>query len=187
MWLGNHHAQARAVVRLVRVRVGCCTHEYLTNMLDPRVLSVGDLVRLYARRWDIELAFLLLKEQLELHLWWQSKVTGILQQIWACLIIAQLVQALRMEIACQAHVDPFEVSMPLVMRAMPTLVASGQDPIAVCVQRGRQLGLLRPSRRLQPQVPSNGRSPRSAHPTGWVWTSMSTSPNNGEGEPCSPV
>jgi Transposase DDE domain len=154
VWLGNHHAQARFVVRLVRVRVGCCTHEYLTNVLDPSVLAVGDLVRLYGRRWDIELAFLLLKEQLELHLWWQSKVTGILQQIWACLIIAQLVQAMRMEIACQAHVDPFEVSMPLVMRSMPTLLAGGQDPIAVCVQRGKQLGLIRPSSRLRLQVPA---------------------------------
>jgi hypothetical protein len=141
------------VVRLVRVRVGCCTHEYLTNVLDPSVLSVGDLVRLYARRWDIELAFLLLKEHLGLHLWWNSKLTGILQQVWACLIIAQLLQAMRMEIACQAHVDPFEVSMPLVVRSMPTLVASGQDPIAVCVQRGRQLGFIRPSSRLQLQVP----------------------------------
>ncbi len=43
--------------------------------------------------------------------------------------------------------------MPLVVRSMPTLVASGQDPIAVCVQRGRQLGILRPSRRLPLQVP----------------------------------
>jgi len=153
VWLGNHQAKARYVVRLVRVRVGCCTHEYLTNVLNPSLLPVGEVVRLYARRWDIELAFLLLKEYLQLHLWWHSKLTGILQQIWACLSMAQLLQALRMEIACQAHVDPFEVSMPLVVRAMPTLVASGQDPIAVCVQRGRQLGFIRPSRRLQPQVP----------------------------------
>jgi len=139
VWLGTHQAKARYVVRLVRVRVGCCTHTYLTNVRNPTVLPVGDLMRLYARRWDIELAFLLLKEQLLLHLWWNSKLTGILQQIWACLIIAQLLQAMRMEIAAQAHVDPFEVSMPLVVRAMPTLMASGQDPIAVCVQRGRQL------------------------------------------------
>src|SRR5260370_934803 len=143
VWIGNHGAKGRAVVRLVRVRVGCCTHEYLTDVLDPRVLLVGDLVRLYARRWDIELAFLLLKEQLELHLWWQSKVTGILQQIWACLIIAQLLQAMRMEIACQAHVDPLEVSMPLVDRSLPTLLLSGQDRIALCVQCGRLRGLRR--------------------------------------------
>ena len=45
VWLGNQQAKARPVARLVRVRVGCCTHEYLTNVLDPSVLSVGDLVR----------------------------------------------------------------------------------------------------------------------------------------------
>jgi len=153
VWLGNHQAKARSVARLVRVQVGCSWHEYLTNVLDPRVLPVGDLVRVYARRWDIELAFLLLKEHLHLHLWWNSKLTGILQQLWACLIIAQLLQAMRMEIACQAHVDPFEVSMPLVVRAIPTLLGSGQDPIALCVQRGRQLGFIRSSSRLQVQIP----------------------------------
>jgi len=153
VWLGHHQAKARYVVRLARVRVGCCTHEYLTNVRDPSILPVGEVVRLYARRWDIELAFLLLKEYLELHLWWNSKLTGILQQLWACLSIAQLLQAMRMEIACQAHVDPFEVSMPFVVRSMPTLLVSGQDPIALCVQRGRQLGFIRPSSRLRLQVP----------------------------------
>jgi hypothetical protein len=117
------------------------------------MLSVGDLVRLYARRWDIELAFLLLKEQVQLHLWWHRKVTGILQQLWACLIIAQPLQAMRLEIACQAQVDPFEVSMPLVVRALPPLLVGGQDPIALCVQRGRQLGFIRPASRLQLQLP----------------------------------
>lgn len=153
VWLGIHQAKARYVVRLVRVQVGCCTHTYLTNVLDPSKLPVGDLVRLYARRWDIELAFLLLKEHLQMHLWWNSKLTGILQQLWACLIIAQLLQAMRMEIAARAHVDPFEISMPLVVRSTPTLLAGGQDPIALGVQRGRQLGFIRPSSRLQPQVP----------------------------------
>jgi hypothetical protein len=139
------------VVRLVRVRVGCCTHASLTNVRNPRVLSVGELVRGYARRWEIELAFLLLKEQVPL--WWQRKVTGIWQQLWACLLSAQLLQAMRMEMAAQAHVDPFEVSLPLVVRAMPTLLVSGQDPIALCVQRGRQLGFIRPASRLRLQVP----------------------------------
>lgn len=153
VWLGKHQARAGQMARLVRVRVGGATHEYLTNVLDPTVLSVGDLVRLYARRWDIELAFLLLKEHLHLHLWWNSKLTGILQQLWACLIIAQLMQAMRMEIAARAQVDPFEVSLPLVVRAMPSLLEREQDPIALLVRRGRQLGLIRPSRRLHVQVP----------------------------------
>ena len=153
VWLGKHQARAGQMVRLVRLQVNGSTHEYLTNVLDPQVLSVGEVVQLYARRWDIELAFLLLKEHLQLHLWWQSKLTGILQQLWACLIIAQLLQALRMEIAVRAQVDPFEVSMPLVVRSLPSLLPSGQDPIALLVRRGRQLGVIRPSRRVQVQVP----------------------------------
>ncbi len=154
VWLGKHQARAGHMARLVRVRVGGVTHEYLTNVLDPTLLPVADLVGLYARRWDIELAFLLLKEHLHLHLWWQSKLTGILQQVWACLIIAQLVQAMRMEIAARAQVDPFEVSMPLVVRALPSQLEQGQDPIALIVRRGRQLGFIRPSRRLHVQVPT---------------------------------
>src|SRR5260370_30737724 len=62
VWLGNHQAQARSVVRLVRVPGGCCTHAYLTNVLDPTVLSVGALGRFVALRCDIEVAFFLLQE-----------------------------------------------------------------------------------------------------------------------------
>ncbi len=64
---------------------------------------MAEIARLYARRWDIELAFLTLKEHLGLHLLWTSKLVSILQQVWACLIIAQVLQALRLEIACGAH------------------------------------------------------------------------------------
>jgi hypothetical protein len=153
VWLGNHHARARYAVRLVRFQVGSLMLEYLTNVLDPVDLPVQEIARLYGRRWDIELAFLLLKKALGLHLWWNSKVTGILQQVWAALIIAQLLQAVRLEIACQAHVDPFEVSMPLVVSSLPQWLSRGEDPISFCVQRGRQLGFIRPSSRLKVQVP----------------------------------
>ena len=153
VWLGNYQAQAGQAVRLVRFGVGGLSLTYLTNVLDPTVLSIQEMARLYARRWDIELAFLLLKEYLGLHLWWSSKVSVILVQVWACLILAQLLQAVRLEIACRAQVDPFEVSMPLLVTQWPRLLAGGQDPIAVCVQRGRQLGFIRPSSRTRVQGP----------------------------------
>ena len=94
-----------------------------------------------------------LKEHLGLHLWWSSKVSVILVQVWACLILAQLLQAVRLEIACRAQVDPFEVSLPLLVTHLPHLLAADQDPIALCVQRGRQLGLIRPSSRTRVQGP----------------------------------
>ncbi|TMD50901.1 MAG: transposase [Chloroflexi bacterium] len=103
VWLGNYQAQAGQAVRLVRFRVGALTLTYLTNVLDPTVLSIQEIARLYARSFDIELAFLALKEHLGLHLWWSSKVSIILVQVWACLILAQLLQAVRLEIACRAE------------------------------------------------------------------------------------
>src|SRR5438876_9407252 len=92
--LVNYQSRARYAVRLVRFQIGVLSFEYLTNVLDPQQLSIQEIARLYARRWDIELAFLLLKEHLGLHLLWTSKATSILQQVWACLIIAQVLQAL---------------------------------------------------------------------------------------------
>lgn len=153
VWLGNYQAQAGQAVRLVRFRVGALSLTYLTNVLDPSVLPIQEIARLYARRWDIELAFLTLKEHLGLHLWWSSKVAVILVQVWACLILAQLLQAVRLEIACRAGVEPFEVSLPLLVQYVPQPWVVGQDLIATCVQRGRQLGLIRPSSRTRVQGP----------------------------------
>ena len=153
VWLGNYQAQAGQAVRLVRFRVGALTLTYLTNVLDPTVLSIQEIARLYARSFDIELAFLALKEHLGLHLWWSSKVSVILVQVWACLILAQLLQAVRLEIACRAQVEPFEVSLPLLVKYLPQPLVGGQDALAIWVQRGRQLGLIRPSSRTRVQGP----------------------------------
>lgn len=64
IWLGTGKAQAGYAVRLVQFRVGLILYRYLTNVLDPSVLSIREIARLYVRRWDIELAFLTLKEHL---------------------------------------------------------------------------------------------------------------------------
>ena len=51
-----------------------------------------------------------------------------MQQVWAVLIIAQLLQALRLTIAAGAGVDPFEVSMPLLVQYLPQYAARGINP-----------------------------------------------------------
>jgi len=164
VWLGTGRARAAHAVRLVRWQVGVLQVTYVTNVLEPEKLSLQDIARLYGRRWDIELAFLTLKESLGLHLWWSSKVTCVLQQVWACLIIAQFLQAMRLEIACRAGVDPFEVSLPLLISTLPSVQATGSDPISVYVQRGRQLGLIRPSSRTHFQAPLIAASARTPLP-----------------------
>ena len=58
-----------------------------------------------------------------------------------------------MEIAFRAEADPFEVSLALMVEYLPRFAYQGLDPIALFVERGRQLRLIRPSRRTQIQAP----------------------------------
>jgi hypothetical protein len=154
VWLGSSHgARAGHAVRLVRFHDGHGLRTYLTNVLDPRQLSMLEIAQLYARRWDIELAFLTLKEHLGLHHWWSSQPDLILQQIWAVLIIAQVLQALRLEIAAAAQVDAFEVSLPLLVKYVPQLIRQHIHPLAWVLTYGKPLELIRPASRLQVVAP----------------------------------
>lgn len=155
VWLGAHRAdRAKHLVRRVQFRVKGTLHRYLTNVHEPHRLSIAEIARCYARRWDIELAVKLAKRELGLHLLWSAKTTVILQQIWGVLIIAQILQALRLEIAGRAGVDPFDVSLPLLVRYLPRWAAQGEDPVEQAVRRGMGMGVIRPSRRLVIAAPT---------------------------------
>lgn len=154
VWLGAYRAdQAAHAVRLVQFRAGQTLYRYITNIQDPALLPPLELARLYARRWDIELAFKTVKQHLNLHLLWSAKPTLILQQVWAVLIIAQILQAMQIEIAFRAEADPFEVSLALLVEYLPRYAYQGLDPIAIFVEQGRQLRFIRPSRRTQIKAP----------------------------------
>lgn len=152
VWLGAYRAdRARYAVRLVTFRVGATSHRYITNVLDPRLFPLHAIATLYARRWDIEMAFKLIKRELGLHLFWSSKDEVVLQQVWAVLTIAQILHGLQLEIAAKAGVDPFDVSLPLLVEYLPAW--NDVDFIALVVDRGREGGFIRPSRRIRIQTP----------------------------------
>ena len=155
VWLGAHKStRASHPVRLVEFRTGGTTRAFLTSVLDPAKLSVRDIAVAYARRWDIEMAFDLLKRHLNLHMVWSPRPALVVAQVYATLAVAQVVQALRMEVAIRAGADPFEVSIPLLMEMIPMLARQGDPPpLASLVERGRALGVIRPSRRVTIEVP----------------------------------
>jgi hypothetical protein len=156
VWLGAHRAdRAKFAVRLVQSRHGATLHRYLTNVLGPRRLPLGEVPRLYARRWDIELAVNTAKTDLNLHLLWSSKPAVILHQLWAVLAVAQLLPALRVLVAATARVEPFDASLPLLVRSLPLYAARGhgRDPILAFAADGRRLGFIRPSRRIRITTP----------------------------------
>jgi hypothetical protein len=105
VWLGRYRAdRAKYPVRLVQFYHRGQLHRYLTNVLDPTQLSLAELARLYARRWDIELAFGVLKEHLQLSQLWSAKWEVVQVQVWAGLCLAQLFHGLQMHLAAQEGV-----------------------------------------------------------------------------------
>jgi DDE family transposase len=157
VWLGVHRAnQARHRMRRIAVTIGGKERVYLTNVLDPVQLSVAEVVELYARRWDIELAFKTLKRELGLRILWSGDWEQILQQVWATLIVAQVAQAIRLQIAERAGVDLFDVSLALLLRTLPQIVRRGEDDVIGIIAgfKPTRGGIIRPSTRAKPLVPA---------------------------------
>jgi len=155
IWLGAHRAdRAAKSVRLVRFTHAGQQYEYITSMLAPKQLPLAEIARLYARRWDIELAVKLVKRELGLHLFWGAKTEVVQAQVWAACAIAQILMGLRQEVAARAGVDPFDVSMKLLIEWLPRLGHRGEDPMEVLVKHGRHGKIIRPSRRLKTCAPT---------------------------------
>src|SRR5207244_673752 len=153
VWLGTGQTQARHLVRLVRLSDGIGVRMYLTNVCDPHLLSLGEVAQLYARSFDIELAFRLLKDYLGMSHWWSSKQELILVQIWVVLILSHIVYALRERIATAATCEPCEVSVTLLVELLPKLCSHSELQLERLVQEARHLGLVRASPRLALIIP----------------------------------
>jgi len=154
VWVGKHRADRAAyAARLLCFSFNGTQYRYLTNVLSPTQLSMHDIAQLYARRWDIEMAFKLLKCELGLHLWWGARPELVLIQLWLALILAQLLHALQGQVALQAGVEPLDVSLHLLLELLEMSPVGPPSIIQRLVQDGRALGLIRPSSRLQVVVP----------------------------------
>jgi hypothetical protein len=112
-----------------------------------------EIAYLSSRRWDIELAFKLLKCQLGLHIWWGACPEMVLIQLWLALILAQLLHARPLHVALQAQVEPVEISMQLLIELLPVVPTDSTPIVERLVQHGRDLALIRPSSRIQILVP----------------------------------
>lgn len=171
IWLGTYrHDQYPDVVRLVQFRQGATLSRYVSNVLDPHLLPMADLPRLYARRWDIELAFKLLKQALGLRMFWACEPILVLQQVLLTLTIAQVLHFFQLDIAAQAGVDPFEVSLDVLLKLLPQ--ACWPCPyglIQALISHSHCFSLIRPSRRLVLDVPDPPLDALQPVPPGFQW------------------
>jgi hypothetical protein len=174
IFLGAHRADRAAyLMRLIRVRYRGQWYSYISNVTDPLQLSGAQIVALYARRWDIELGFRLLKDHLGLRLLWSAKMQVIGAQLWATVILAQLLHALQVQVAIESGVETFDVSLELLWRYLPALsqlaATRGQPLLKVIKEVGVALKLIRPSTRIRRMVPEIDWREFAPLPVDLVW------------------
>ncbi len=174
IFLGAYRSdQAAYLMRLVRVRYRGQWYSYISNVTDPCQLSGAEIVALYARRWDIELGFRMLKDHLGLRLLWSAKMQVIGAQLWATVILAQLFHALQVQVAVESGVETFDVSLELLWRYLPDLshlaLKQAKPLMQVITEVGVALKLIRPSTRIRRAVPEMDWHDMTPPPVDLLW------------------
>ena len=107
----------RYPLRLVSVLWQGVWYRYLTNVLDPQVLSARQVCELYRRRWRIEDAFAVTKRVLDLAYLWTGSANAVQVQIYATLIFYAVLLTICQQLA-EALGEPLErISVEMVFRA----------------------------------------------------------------------
>ena len=124
------------LTRTARGRVKSTQIRVLTTLLDPDVCPSSEIAASYARRWQIEIAFLHLKKTLRgtgRTLRGRS-VTLVRQEAWALLLVHNMIAALASRAIAAAGRNPGTVSYLAVL----SLVRSHVDSDACCRHCGRR-------------------------------------------------
>lgn len=155
--LGQYRSNpCRHQVRLVEVFVEGTWRAYLTNVLDPSVLSATDVVDLYARRWKIEDAFLLVKRLLGLSYLWNGAFNTIQLQVWATWLLYAVLIDLSDAVAEELNLPLDRISVEMVYRGLYHFTVAyfkGQanDPVAYLASQP-DLGVVKRRRKYRERV-----------------------------------
>jgi Transposase DDE domain len=107
----------RTPLRMVSVLWQGRWYRYLTNVLDPKLLSARQVCELYRRRWRIEDAFALTKRVLDLAYLWTGSTNAVQLQIYATLIFYAVLLTVCQQVA-EVLGEPLErISVEMVFRA----------------------------------------------------------------------
>lgn len=147
--MGLHHTDpCRYPIRQVSVLWGTTWYRYLTNVVDPQLLSPQQVCDLYRRRWRIEDAFLLTKRLLGLSYLWVGSSNGVQMQLYATGIFSAVLNDLGAEVAVVLQQPIERISVEMVCRSLDFFHrALLQNPhrqlIPWLVEHHRSMGLVK--------------------------------------------
>jgi hypothetical protein len=99
-------------------------YRLITTLLDPATAPAGQIARIYAERWESETGYADLKTYLRgrQQILRSKDPDGVAQEVYALLIVYQLVQLARIRAAVarpgQEPLDPDRISFTVVLRAL---------------------------------------------------------------------
>lgn len=139
-------------LRLVEVLWGKNWYRYLTNVLDPKMLSARDVCELYRRRWRIEDAFLVTKRLLDLSYLWSASANAIQLQIYATLIFYAVLMEVCQQLAQVLSMPLDRISVEMVFRGFyhysrARLGGETQDIVDFLAANARLLGVVKRERK----------------------------------------
>jgi IS4 transposase len=135
-------------LRMVAVWWQGTWYRYLTNVLEPHVLSARQVCELYRRRWRIEDAFALTKRLLDLAYLWTGSTNAVQLQLYATLLFYAVLVTLCQQVA-QALGEPLErISVEMVFRAFyhysRTVQHGGSDDlVSFLAEHAKLLGIVK--------------------------------------------
>ncbi len=107
---GSQHGEEPILLRWISVRTGESQVTLITNVLDPKILSVEQAVALYRRRWSIERMYLHLKEVLSLNTLFNASPSAVGQQVFATAILYNALRLSQSKIAHTVGIIPERIS-----------------------------------------------------------------------------
>lgn len=115
---------AKQKLRRIRYRGRGVRIDILTSVLDPKKLSLEQILALYRLRWSIERMFLDLKETLDLHNLYSSHPNVVGQQVYAVVMVYTAFRIAQARIAVKVKVLPEQLSPA---KLFPKLAQAAND------------------------------------------------------------
>lgn len=146
--LGRGESKCASLMRLIEVKVSAQWYRYISNVLDPALLSGGDVVALYGCRWSIESAFGLVKRQLGMSYFFSESENAVQLQVWLSWLAYSILVDLSDDVAEGLGLEYERISVTMVYRGLYHYARSyADDPslelISYLVHHAKVLGLVK--------------------------------------------
>lgn len=156
VWIGS--GADRQLVRLVQVLVGTTWRRYLTSELDAARLPAGHVAALYAQRWRIEEAYLLVKRLLGLAYFWTGSANGVALQVWATWLLYAVLIDLTDAVAARLNRPLSALSVEMTYRSLYHFTSAHQqgkatEVVTYLAENADWLGIIKRQRKRSSTAP----------------------------------